>query len=400
MSTPSSSAAAALPSDSPFWQEWRVLHELRDTPQIFERIAEAQGSELQIQNALRREFSDDVVRAALTLVELRRKAQVKFSRADRMWFDRQGYEQATGEAVALHKAKRFSGRVWDLCCGIGSDAIALAGHCEVIAVDRNPAACLRAKWNAEVYELPNPPAFVCADVEELFAEGGLVHIDPDRRATQSRVVRIEDYVPGLEFLTALTERFTGGAIKLSPAANFGGKFPHAEIELTSVHGECKEATVWFGDLAGDEPWRATVLPSGETLAGDPLDSLADVGPLGRYLYDPDPAVVRAGLVDLLAEQLGLVRLDGEEEYLTGDGQVISPFVRGFEVLAELPNNPRAIRNHFRASDVGQLEIKCRRIPVQVEALRRQLPLPGSEPGVLIFARIGGKARAVPCRRID
>ena len=30
----------------------------------------------------------------------------------------------------------------------------------------------------------------------------------------------------------------------------------AEIELVSVHGECKEATVWFGSLAGAKSWRA------------------------------------------------------------------------------------------------------------------------------------------------
>ena len=43
-----------------------------------------------------------------------------------------------------------------------------------------------------------------------------------------------------------------------------------EIELVSVSGECREATVWFGELKGDAPYRATVLPGGESIAGDPM----------------------------------------------------------------------------------------------------------------------------------
>jgi hypothetical protein len=382
------------------WTEWNLLQQLRSTPQIWERLAAMSGSELHVQAALRREFPDPLVRAALTLADCRHRAQAKFSHPENLWCDRQSLEQATAEPVARHKAARFTGRVWDFCSGLGSDAIALAEHCETIAVDIEPAMCLRAKWNAESLPASARPVIVCADVQTITDRSGRVHIDPDRRPSGSpRVVRIEDYVPGLDLLTRLTEEFSGGAIKLSPAANFGGKFPGSEIELISLHGECKEATVWFGDLARPEPWRATVLPSGETLAGDPLDAFAELGLLGRYLYDPDPAVVRAGLVDLCAQELGLARLDKEEEYLTGDEVVSSAFVRGFEVVAELPNNPRAIRSYFRDSDVGQLEIKCRHIRVQIEALRKQLTLPGDTPAVLIFARIGGKARAVVCRRV-
>src|SRR5204863_6782923 len=132
-------------------------------------------------------------------------------------------------------------------------------------------------------------------IETLDARGGFIHIDPDRRQqTSGRALRIEDYEPGLEFLKRLPDRFRGGAIKLGPASNFGGKFPAAEVELISLHGECKEATVWFGELAGPEAWRATVLPAGETIAGDPLEFVAEITAPQAFVYDPDPAAVRAG----------------------------------------------------------------------------------------------------------
>ncbi len=384
------------------WTEWQTLTALRQTPLIFDRLRDCTGSELQVQAKLRQEFPESLVRAVITLQELRRKATAKFSCGDRLWLDRVGLEQCTSELVATHKAARFSGLVWDFCSGIGSDAAALArGGCDVITVDSDPACCLRTQWNAEILTPNQRPYSVCARVEDLTDRSGLLHVDPDRRVSQAtRAVRIEDYVPRLDQLQRWTQEFSGGAIKLSPAANFGGKFSAAEIELVSVHGECKEATVWFGSLAGEKPWRATALPSGETLAGEPMEAVADITPLGRYLFDPDPAIVRAGLVDMLAEHQGLTRLDAAEEYLTGDSLVDSAFVRAFEVQAELSNNPKEVRAYYRTSNVGQLEIKCRHIPVEVDRLRKQLSLTGDQPGVLIFARISGKARAVVARRVS
>lgn len=391
--------AAGTPFSESSLEECRILQELKRTPQLLAQIGEFAGNELALQSRLRREFSDELVRAAMSLHELRHKGLTKFSRASSMWFDRKGLEQSTSEQVAIHKARRFSGNVRDLCCGIGSDAIALASHCSVTAVDLNPAACLRSRWNAEIYGVDSRMEFRCADVLQLDESGGLIHIDPDRRSgSEGKASRIEDYVPDVAALQQLMSRARGGAIKIGPASNFGGKFPGTEIELISLSGECKEATVWFGELAGNQPFRATSLPSGETIAGHPLDAAAPLSPLGEYIYDPDPAVVRAGLLDLVAVQLGLCRLDGAEEYLTSDALATSAFVHPFEVLAELPNNENEVRAWLRKSDFGQLEIKCRHVPIQAEALRRRLPLPGAQPGVLLFARLDGKTRAICARR--
>ena len=147
--------------------ECQVLRQLRATPGIFDQIAAATGSELGVQTALRRQFPDDLVRAAMTLHELRRKGSIKFRHADRMWFDRQGLEQSTSESVAQYKAQRFDGQVFDLCSGIGSDALALALRCQVTAVDINPASCLRTEWNAEVCGVGSRIQTRCVDVHKL-----------------------------------------------------------------------------------------------------------------------------------------------------------------------------------------------------------------------------------------
>ncbi|MCA9025052.1 MAG: hypothetical protein KDA86_07550 [Planctomycetaceae bacterium] len=375
-----------------------LLRALRSTPELLKTVLASKLDELALQKQLRQEYPDDLVRLAVSLCELRERATVKFERANRMWFDRVGLEQATSELVARHKAARFTGHVDDLCCGIGGDAIALADQYHVTAFDSREEACVMTEWNAEVYSVDDRVRTVVADVEQNSGNAPLVHIDPDRRTGARRSIRIEDYCPSLVFLHSQIDRRAGGAIKLSPASNFGGKFPGCEVELISLHGECKEATVWFGSLAGEAKWRATVLPSGETLAADPMSARPRLLPLAQFVYDPDPAVVRAGLIDVLANTLNVGRLDAEEEYLTSESPVVSPFVQAFEVLAELPHNDKQIRRYFRETNFGQVEIKTRHVRIDADTVRRKLPLNGNEAGVLIFARIAGKTRAVVCRR--
>jgi len=378
----------------------RVLHELKATPQIFQCLNEAHGSELGLQKRLRTEYSPELVRAAITQAELRSKAEARFARAAGMWFSTKGLEQATSEAVAAHKAARFAGTVFDFCCGIGADTAALGLRgCDVTSVDISPLCCLMTEWNAEAHGVSDRVKTVCRDIAEVTARDGLLHIDPDRRPRAGRRVRrVEDCEPGLPVLLELIGEFPGGAIKLSPASNFGGKFSGCEVELVSLHGECREATIWFGDLAGDASFRATALPSGETIAAEPLSAWTNVGELGSWIYDLDPAVVRSGLVDVLAERLGLRRLDDSEEYLTGDSQVDSPFVRPFEVLENLPNNDRDIRRAFGRYKFGEAEIKCRHVPIQAEVVRRKLPMEGQGVGTLIYTRQAGRTKVVICRR--
>lgn len=391
-----------LPSECLGDPECRLLRQLRDCPELLSAIETAVGPELALQDRLRKSFPDELVRHALLLVQLRRQARRKFSLADRMWFDRVGLEQATSEIVSRHKAGRFPPDVdiWDLCCGIGGDAIALAGRGRVHAVDLRPAAALRTLWNAQVYQVDRRINVNVGDVTATPLPEAFVHIDPDRRGQGSlRSRRLEDYVPGLDFLKHLVATCRGGAVKVGPASNFGGKFPAAEIELISLHGECKEATVWFGELAGEAPYRATVLPEGASLAGHPLGAETRITPLQSFVYDPDPAVVRAGLVDLCAEQLGLTRLDAAEEYLTGEEFVRSPFVAAFRVVAEFPNNERRLRRHLQSAPYGDYEVKCRHIPVEAEALRRRLPTGGDATATVFLGRVGGQARLILAERI-
>ena len=384
-----------------FDDECRLLVQLRESTDLLAEVFASGEPELRLQKRLRDAFPAELVLEALQLRDLRQRAAAKFARAQDMWFDRRGLEQSTAEEIARHKAKRFCtvDCVEDWCCGIGGDSLALADVSEVTAVDCRPVNCLRTEWNAAAYGVAARVHAECEDVLERAAHDKFLHVDPDQRTGRRRSRRIEDCVPGLEILQSLTQQARGGAFKLSPAGNFFGKFPGCEIELISLHGECREATIWFGDLAGAHELRATVLPENETLVGDELEYYTQVEEPGRYVYDPDPAVVRAGLLDHLCGQSEFARLDDAEEYLTSESLIRSPFAAAFEVQDIVPNNQRDIRRAVQRAEIGDVEIKCRHIPIDADRIRRKLPLNGTRRGVVIFARISGRARSIIARRV-
>ncbi|MBQ16544.1 MAG: hypothetical protein CMJ65_05415 [Planctomycetaceae bacterium] len=385
-------------------EDWQAL---REVPELVAAILSSDAPALRLQQQLRAKYEPRLVRLALQLVDSRKRASARFERSESMWFDRVGLEQASSEIVSRHKARRFEGLTWDLCCGIGGDALALGERGLVIAVDCDAARAQCCRWNAQTYDVGRNVAVIVADVGKLESFDGLVHIDPDQRAGGAkRSHRIEDSEPGRGYLEELVSKGRGGAIKLSPAANFLGKFMGCEIELISVHRECKQAVIWFGELAGELPagqanlFRTTVLPDGATLSGHPLGTPFRQEPIGEFLFDPDPSVVRAGLVDVLAEEQGWWRLDDREEYLSGNSPADCPMARCFRVESVTTNRVKAIREAARSAGFGPVEIKCRHVPVDADKLRRKLKLDGDRPGVILVARIGGRTRAVIAERLQ
>ena len=95
-----------------------------------------------------------------------------------MWFEPIGLEQATAEPVARHKARRFAGElVVDLCCGIGGDALALAEHSRVLAVDAERGMCRRTLWNGAAYDVADHLLAILGRAEQFPRPArGLVHM--------------------------------------------------------------------------------------------------------------------------------------------------------------------------------------------------------------------------------
>jgi len=354
--------------------------------------------------ALRESYDAGLVSAALTQVRLRRRARTKFGAdADRMFFTPDGVEQATRAVVAAGHARRYAAagvdRVLDLCCGIGGDLVALArAGLRVHGVDRDPLTVEVAMANVAALGLADLVTIDCADATAAPLAGWpAAFVDPSRRQP-SRGRRVFDprgYSPPFSFVAALAAAVPLTGAKVAPG------IPHelvpagAEAEWVSVGGEVKEAALWFGPLA-TAVRRATLLPSGATLVGSGAGA-PPVGRPGRWLYEPDGAVIRAGLVAEVAAALpGGRLLDPTIAYVAADRAAPTRFARGYQVTDVLPFSLKRLRGLLRARGVGRVTVKRRGSAVDPAVLRRELRLSGDQHAIVVLTRVAGAPTALLC----
>ena len=374
-------------------QGTELLRQLADEPL-------AESDLLPVLERYRRQYPVELVNAAVGLIQLRRRAGGKFSRAAEMFFTRDGLEMASAEPVARYTAQRFAGLpyVMDLCCGIGGDALALASAArKVTAVDRDPLALEMARSNARIAALHDRLDFVQAEVTEFIQKAPLllgrpsaIFVDPSRRETAAAAKRPEHYSPPLSWCLILTSIAPRVGIKVSPALDYDAALAgiEAEVEIISLRGECKEAMLWLGDFRTGHR-RATLLPADNTLTDDGPTSDA-LGDIGAWIYEPDPAVIRAHLVQRLAGAYDLRRIDPDIAYLTGDRQVASPFMVGYHVTEVIPWSLKRLNASLQARGIGKVTIKKRGFPLTPEELHPKLKRIGSRQATLICTRALGK----------
>ncbi|GAA0690496.1 methyltransferase domain-containing protein [Streptomyces cellulosae] len=366
-----------------------LLDEVRDTDP---------AQELAVATRLRRDHPAELVSAALGQARLRQRAMAKFGAEDaaRMFFTPNGVEQSTRRSVAAYRAERLRAAgvrsVADLCCGIGGDAIALArAGIRVLAVDRDPQTAAAARANAEALGLAGLIEVREADVTEVDTSGyDAVFVDPARRSSKrGRIFDPEAYSPPLSWAVgAALKAPKAAALKIAPGVPHEAVPAEAEAEWISDGGDVKEAVLWFGTAPGTV--RATLLPGPRTLVSRGLPD-PEVRPVGRYLYEPDGAVIRSHLVAEAAEPLDGGLIDPTIAYITADTLTPTPYATAYEITDQLPFNVKKLKALLREREVGVLTVKKRGSAVEPEELRRKaLPKPHGTSSVTVFlTRVAG-----------
>lgn len=379
-----------------------LLAELRDRDEVLSAAAEVAGGDpLTAATALRgRGVAPGLAAAALTQATLRRSARAKFGpAADMMFFTRAGLEQATRSVVAERRAARLAAAgvrtLADLGCGLGSDALAAArAGIRVYAVDADPLTAAIATANVAALGLTDRIEVSCADATTVeVSRYDAVFADPARRkAGRGRVFDPASFSPPWDFVAGLASRVPRTVLKLSPGIGHALLPPGAEGEWVSVGGDLVEAAFWCGPLAS-APRRATLLPAGHELTGSG-EVAGPVGSVGRWIYDPDPAVVRSHLVAEFAATMGGRLADPEIAYVYADDPIDTPFARRLEVLEVMPFSLKRLRALVRDRGIGRLEIRKRGSALEPDKLRRDLKLSGGEAAGLVLTRVAGAPTAL------
>jgi len=340
---------------------------------------------------------------------LRRKARTKLAGladVSNWLFTDEALQQATAVEVARHRARRLAGaKVHDATCSVGTELAALRSSAsDLVGSDIDEVRLAMARHNlgdGGVHDGGGNIALCRADALRPVSRDAVVLLDPARRSGAGRRFDPRGYLPPLD---QLIEVYQGrpSVVKCAPGIGFDEVRKlgfDGEIEITSYQGSVREACLWSPELA--EPGvrrRATVLSRDEQLTDRDPDECA-VGPPGRWIVDPDGAVVRAGLVRHYGARHGLWQLDPNIAYLTGDR--LPQGVRGFEVLDALPVREKVLRQALSGRDCGPLEILVRGVDIDPDVLRRRLRPAGRTPLTVVITRIGtgvaARSTAFVCR---
>ena len=368
-------------------------------------LRESRAETLTALTRLRRSATSEQASAAWEMTELRQRGQTKFGPdAARMYFVREALEQASGAATAAYHARRIAAagavEVADLGGGIGGDALAFArAGLFVVLIEHDPIRVRFALENVQVSGFSERVQVVASNGTSLkINPDSALWLDPARRRDSRRISDPEKYSPPLSWLHSLAAPTIG--VKLSPAIDhkLADDF-QAELEFVSERGECREALLWKGNAQSGDKLRATLLTEDTALS---LSGKADVpgsGALkqsGAFLYEPDPAVIRAHLVGTLAARIGAELMGPHIAYLLGTTLEQTHFATGYEVLEQMQYSPKRLQAALTSLDAGRIIVKKRGFPLEPSAVRMLFKLKGSREITLILARVGSGHQAFLC----
>jgi len=353
--------------------------------------------------------SASLVATVLTQAKLRGKAVTKFGDfSERMLFTEAGLEQATRLPVAALHAGRYVRAgltsVADLGCGIGADALAFAGAgLNVHAVDADEVTAAITTYNLAPFPEARVSHGTAEEADLSYVES--VYLDPARRTSghtnTSRLASSEDYSPPLDFAFGLAKKLPTG-IKLGPGFDRDLIPQDCEAQWISVNGDVVEVGLWFGPLKREGITRAALVINADgmhELASVADSEDAEVGELGKFIYEPDGAVIRARLIGDLARSIGAHMLDEHIAYMSSDVDVSTPFASTFEVVEEFALDVKVLAKELKARGIGTLEIKKRGVDIDPAEFRKRLSLSGKNSATLFLTRLGERRVALLAQRV-
>ncbi len=385
-------------------------------------IAELQNLlQLEIQALLASHYSDDPaafamqfhgrtelpIRAMAQQLACRQKAEKKLPTLwqHNLLYTPLALEQSSGEFTAAYKASLMSGkRVIDLSGGLGVDTMFLARvfH-EVVYCERDPLLCAVVEHNLKMSRITNV-AIKNGDGISLLAEYPVnsfdwIFVDPARREGGCRSIALEAASPDVVAShDLLLHHAQSVCIKASPALEISGlkKLLPAlhTIVVVSVDRECKEILLLLErSYTPDGPVQVkavclnTEWEEITEVAGGNGKMPRVVGPaVKEYLYEPDPAIIKARLSAVLARDSGLQFVNRSVDYLTADRKIKAFPGRTFRVVECVPYKPKSFRAFLERNAIAGASIQRRDFPLSAEELRKKYRLLESERAFLFFTR--------------
>lgn len=324
-------------------------------------------------------------------------------------------EQASSEATARYKASLIEGGELfvDLTGGLGVDFSFMTPlFRRALYVERDEQLCHLATHNFAVLGMDQ------AEVHHMKGEAflpqlhytDLIYLDPSRRDERGRkVFRIEECSPDLSNLAdLLTEKAERVMVKYSPMLDISlaVKTLHqvSEVHVLSVENECKELLFLLSKDADEPIYHAVNLnKEGErellTFIPGEEEQEAPYSPVpGRYLYEPNASILKAGAFNVTAHRFGLQKLHKHSHLYTSERLENAFPGRIFQVEEWFPANKKQIRRF--AAAVPKTNITIRNYPDSVAEIRKRTGLAeGGDHYLFATTLSDGQKAWISCKRL-
>ena len=261
---------------------------------------------------------------------------------------------------------------------MGIDALELAEVAPVIAMDLDPARLTLARAN--LARATRPTLCVVGRAPESVPDIRAAFCDPDRRRGGKRLSDPDEASPPLAALLDLVSagRLDALGVKLSPMADVASLRGKGEVEFISVGRELKELVLWAGALGsteGERPVRVSRPDVDFSWSAEPEEA-PPAGEIGAWIGDPDPALIRSGLLGTLARELEMRPVEPSIAYLTGDRRPDHPLVSPRRVIGVLNGKPKEVEKFLRGRGIGRVTAARRGHPISPEEFLGRLRLDG------------------------
>ena len=316
-------------------------------------------------------------------------------------------EQCSSEASAKYKAGLMQGKSFaDLTGGLGVDTYFISQRfLQADYVERQVELCDLARHNFAVLgsqvEIWNETA---EDYLKHCGTKDYIFIDPARRDAYGRkTVSIGDCTPDVVAIQdLLLEKASRVMVKLSPMLDITKALEELhhvhEVHVVAVANECKELDFvmergYEGEVQCVCAHLLTLQPEVRFLFEEERRGATPLAEtVMRYLYEPNPAVMKAGGYKTVAERYGVLKLHKNSNLFTSDVLALDFPGRVFEVESFAPFNKRVKQTLL--SDVDSASIAVRNFPLTVAELRKALKI-GDGDGIYLFATtLKGEKRVV------
>ncbi|MES2655168.1 MAG: class I SAM-dependent methyltransferase [Bacteroidota bacterium] len=319
------------------------------------------------------------------------------------WLPAKSYEQASSELTAFYKSGIVKGaNVLDLCGGLGVDDIAFAStFAHVVSLDINEELNQIVNHNFKKIGLNNIKRLGLPAEDYLAANTthfDLIYADADRRPdSNAKKFIIEDCTPNIIALLPVIKQYSSKLLlKLSPLVDLSyikSKFSNIEtIYVVAVQNEVKEVLVLisFQESLATSTIAVNIIDK-QTVESfiykdDSVTNKVHLSDHAEYFFEPNLAIIKAGLSSVYANYCGLKMLAENSHFFVGDNIPEGFMGRSFRVVNSMPFAKSTFKDYLKQKQLTKVNISKRNFPTTVAEIYKQFKLKEGGDDYLFFTQ--------------